>query len=256
MNYSFADKVVLVTGAGEGIGRVTALAFAQAGAEVVLADRNQVSGETALSDIRRAGSTSASFELCDVSDKGDVDRLFATIRERYGRLDVAINNAGVEGELDSIDQQHTSNFDRVMSINLRGTFMCLREEVRFMKSQGSGVVINIASIAGHVGFPGTSVYTASKHAILGLTKAVALETARDGIRVCAISPGAVDTDMTNRFTGRKEENKEAMIAGIPLGRMCAPEEIARGALFLASDDAALFVGQTLNLDGGWAHVKP
>jgi NAD(P)-dependent dehydrogenase (short-subunit alcohol dehydrogenase family) len=134
-------------------------------------------------------------------------------------------------------------------------FFCLRREVAVMKKQGSGVIVNIASIAGHVGFAGTAVYTAAKHAALGLTKAAALETARHGVRVCAISPGAVDTPMTDRFTGYDEQAKLAMIAGVPLGRLCKPEEIARGALWLCSPDAALMVGQTLNLDGGWANVK-
>lgn len=167
-----------------------------------------------------------------------------------------MNNAGVEGELGPITAQKSAEFERVMAINVKGVFLCMREEVALMQEQGQGVIENIASIAAHVGFPNASIYTASKHAVLGMTKAVAMVNAGNGIRVCAVSPGAVDAAMTDRFTVADEVAKQAMIAGVPLRRLCQPLEVARGAMFLASDDGRLMVGQTLHLDGGWANVKP
>ncbi|AZE52167.1 3-oxoacyl-ACP reductase [Pseudomonas chlororaphis] len=252
----FEGKIVLVTGAAEGIGRITAIEFARAGATVVVCDRNGELGAVTSAEIVADGSIDSTFIQCDVSSEEQVACLFAEIGKRYGRLDIAVNNVGVEGELAPIHKQKALEFDRVIASNLKSTFLCMREELRIMQDAGSGVIINIASIAAHIAFPNASIYTASKHALLGLTKAAALENADKGIRVCAISPGAVDTDMTNRFTGGDEAIKQSMIAGIPIGRMCQPIEIARGALFLASDDAALMIGQTLHLDGGWANVKP
>jgi NAD(P)-dependent dehydrogenase (short-subunit alcohol dehydrogenase family) len=251
----FEGKIVLVTGAAEGIGRLIAIEFAKEGATIIVCDRNEEKGAATLKEIVASGAGHFSFFHCDVSDEAQVAHLFEGIRARYGRLDIAVNNVGVEGELAPIHEQKTAEFDRVIAINLKSAFLCMREELGMMRSKGSGVVINIASIAAHVAFPSASIYTASKHALLGLTKAAALENADKGIRVCAISPGAVDTDMTNRFTGGDEAAKTSMVAGIPIGRLCQPIEIARGALFLASDDAALMIGQTLNLDGGWANVK-
>lgn len=251
----FEGKAVLVTGAADGIGRVTALEFANEGASVILCDRDEHKGRQTCEELMAAGSRDSTFFRCDVGNAEDVATMFEQIRQRYGRLDIALNNAGVEGPLAPIHQQTIEAFDHVLAVNVRGTFLCLREELTLMRQRQSGVIINMASIAAHVGFPNCGIYTATKHAIMGLTKAAAMENASVGIRVCAISPGAVDTDMTNRFTGT-EAVKQAMIAAIPIGRLCQPSEIARGVLFLASDDAALLTGQTLNVDGGWANVKP
>jgi len=257
--YNFAGRTALVTGAASGIGLEIAKAFAECGAIVTLVDRDESGGEQALQIVKQLGSDKASFMRADLSSEDDLIRLYQAVSEYvkndHRQLDIVVNNAGIDGGLGNIENQSTANIDKVLAVNVRGTMLSVREAVRVMKPQGQGVIVNLASIAGHVGFAGSSVYTASKHAILGLTKAVALENARSGIRVCAVSPGAVDTDMTNRFTGRNEANKKAMLESIPLGRMCTPREIARGVLFMACDDAALLIGQTLNLDGGWANVK-
>jgi NAD(P)-dependent dehydrogenase (short-subunit alcohol dehydrogenase family) len=251
----FADRIVLVTGSGEGIGRATALEFNREGATVVVCDRNEETGAVTAEDLRRAGSAKTTFIKADVSREDDVASLFDRIRSTFGRLDVAVNNAGIEGPVLPIEEQPTSNLDAILSVNIKGTFLCLREEVRLMKPHGAGVIINLASIAAHVGFAGLSIYTASKHAIHGMTKAVALENARSGIRVASVSPGVVQTEMLNRFFGGDQAARDTIVDGVPLGRTCSAEEIARAILFMASDDAALMVGQTLNLDGGWAFVK-
>lgn len=250
----FPAKIVLVTGAGEGIGRETALAFAREGATVILSDRNTKTGAATAAEVQRI-SADSTFFAADVSSAADVKTLFANIGKRYGHLDIAINNAGVEGLVVPIEEQTDANFDQVIGVNVKGTFLCTRAAVEIMKPRKAGIIINFASIAAHVGFAGLSVYTASKHAILGMTKAVALEHIKNGIRVAAISPGLVDTEMLARFVDHNEDNKKAFEASVPLGRSCTAEEIARGVLFLASDDGALLVGQTLNLDGGWANVK-
>lgn len=255
MKFDFKGKVVLVTGAAAGIGWQTAREFLNAGATVVLSDRDGVAVMKAVDQLQKAGFAEAAFMRCDIREEEDIAQLYDTIIKWYGRLDIVVNNAGIDGDLGKLDEQSTVNIDNVFEINIRGTTLSMRAALQHMKQAGSGVIVNVASIAAHVGFAGSPVYTASKHAILGLTKAVALEQARHGIRVCAVSPGAVDTDMTNRFTGRDESVKNAMIEAVPLGRMCSPVEIARGVLFMASPEAELLVGQTLNLDGGWANVK-
>ena len=251
----FDDKIVLVTGSGEGIGRATAIEFARAGATVVVSDRNESTGAATAAEIRQIGVTKSAFIGADVSNEQDVSQLVARIASQFGRLDIAINNAGIEGLVLPIEEQPTSNLDAILAVNVKGTFFCMREEVRAMKPHRRGTIINLASIAAHVGFSGLSIYTASKHAVLGMTKAVALETARYGIRVASVSPGVVQTAMLDRFFGDNIGAREEMIDGVPLGRTCSAQEIARGILFMASDDASLMIGQTLNLDGGWAFVK-
>ncbi len=251
----FDGKIVLITGAADGIGFRTAQEFAKEGATVVVSDRNQEGGQKAAGVVGQLNGGKSEFVKADVSNEAEVAALFARIKKKYGRLDVAVNNAGIEGQVALVDDQTNENFQNVIGVNVFGTFLCLREEARLMKAQGSGVIVNFASIAAHVGFQGLSVYTASKAAVMAMTKSAALELVSSGVRVCSISPGLVDTVMAQRFFGGDEAVEKAMVAGIPLGRMCSPTEIARGVLFAASDDGALLVGQTLNLDGGWAHVK-
>jgi NAD(P)-dependent dehydrogenase (short-subunit alcohol dehydrogenase family) len=251
----FEGKIVLVTGAGDGIGRQTAMEFAKEGATIIISDRNVEAGQKSAGIVGQLNGGKAEFVPADVSKESEIAALFAHIKKTYGRLDVAVNNAGTEGQVALVDEQTNENFEHVIGVNVFGTFLCLREEARLMKAQGSGVIINFASIAAHVGFAGLSVYTASKAAVMAMTKSAALELIPAGVRVCSISPGLVDTAMAQRFFDSGEDVKKGMVAGIPLGRMCTPLEIARGVLFAASEDGALLVGQTLNLDGGWAHVK-
>ncbi|WP_186013876.1 SDR family NAD(P)-dependent oxidoreductase [Burkholderia gladioli] len=255
MQYDFNSKIVLVTGAASGIGLQTASEFLNAGATVILSDRNGAAGTEAVDRLHASGLMQAQFIRCDIGEEEDIDQMYDTVINQHGRVDIVVNNAGIDGELGTLDEQSTANIDSVFDVNIRGTTLSTRAAVKRMKQAGRGVIVNVASIAAHVGFARSPVYTASKHAILGLTKAVALENARYGIRVCAVSPGAVDTEMTNRFTGHDQATKKAMVEAVPLGRMCSAGEIARGILFMATQDAALLVGQTLNLDGGWANVK-
>lgn len=249
----FVGKTVLVTGAGAGIGRSIAIEFAQEGAILILCDRDEASGRETRTLVEQAGAR-ASFVRADVSQPDDVAALFEGVRLQ-GPLDIAINNAGVEGKIALIEDQDLANFDYVMGVNVKGTFLCLQEETRIMKPQGHGVIINFASIASHVGFAGLTLYTASKAAVLAMTKSAALELAKTGVRVASVSPGIVDTAMLNRFFAADPNAREAMTGNVPLGRACDPREIARGTLFLASEDASLILGQTINLDGGWAYVK-
>lgn len=251
----FEGKIVLVTGGADGIGRQTVTEFAKEGATVIVSDRNGEAGHATAGIVGQLNGGKSEFVRADVSKEAEVSALFAHIKKKYGRLDIAVNNAGIEGQVATVDEQTNENFNNVIGVNVFGTFLCLREEARLMKAQGSGVIVNFASIAAHVGFQGLSVYTASKAAVMAMTKSAALELISSGVRVCSISPGLVDTVMAKRFFGGDQEVEKAMTAGIPLGRMCSPLEIARGVLFAASDDGALLVGQTLNLDGGWAHVK-
>lgn len=251
----FENKIVLVTGAGEGIGQLTAAEFVKEGAIVIVSDRNEGTGAATAARLRGQGSPGTIFIKADVSREADITALFEQIQQHFGRLDIAINNAGVEGEVRPIEEQTNANFEHVMGVNVLGTFLSMREEVKMMKAQGAGIIVNFASIAAHAGFAGLTLYTASKAAILAMTKSAALEVARSGIRICSISPGLVDTQMAERFFGGDEAGRRAMLDGLPLGRICTPLEIARTTLFLASDDASLIVGQTVNADGGWAYVK-
>lgn len=251
----FPGRTVLVTGGGAGIGRATALEFAKEGANLIIADIDDKAGLECVELARQLGSE-ATFIRTDVSKPDDIATLFADIRKSGRPLDIAINNAGVEGLVAPIDEQTDENLAYIFGVNVQGTFRCMREEVRIMKSQESGVIINFASIASHVGFPGMTIYTASKAAILAMTKSAALELARTGIRVASVSPGLVQTAMLDRVYADNDEARDQMFESLPLGRACDPYEIARGVLFLASDDASLVVGQTINLDGAWAFVQP
>jgi len=250
----FSGKTVLVTGGAAGIGRAVALEFAKEGAGLILADIDESMGAECVQLIRQAG-VEARFIRTDISRPDDISALFSAIGASGKPLDIAINNAGIEGEIGLVEDQSDANLAYVLNVNVRGTFQCMREEVRLMKPRDAGVIINFASIAAHVGFAGLSVYTASKAAVLAMTKSVALELAQTGVRVASVSPGLVQTAMLERFFAADVKARQQMTGGLPLGRACDPYEIARGVLFLASDDASLIVGQSLNLDGGWAYVK-
>ena len=250
MNPSFENKVVLITGATSGIGRTTALAFAAAGAKVVLSGRRQAEGESVLTEIKAAGGT-ATFVRTDVTDEAQVAALVDLTVKTYGRLDVAFNNAGTEGELSPVTAMTAANYRQTFDINVLGTLLAIKHQIPAMLKSGGGSIINVSSIAGLIGFAGASVYSASKHAVLGITKSVALEVAKQGIRVNAVSPAAIDTGMLDRFTGNNADQKAAFGGMHPIGRYGQPAEIAHAVLFLASDRASFITGQSLTVDGGF-----
>lgn len=242
--------VALVTGASSGIGRATALAFAEQGASVVVADVNDERGEATVSQIRDAGGQ-ATYVHADVSDAGQVDAMVGSAVSTYGKLDHAFNNAGIEGEPAPLTDCPRDNWDRTLAINLTGVFLCLQAEIPAMRASGGGSIVNCASIAGLNGFPGLAAYVASKHGVNGLTKAAALELAPEGIRVNSVCPGAIDTEMVARVKEEQPELIEQTVAAHPLGRLGLPEEIASTVLWLCSDAAGFVTGQAIAVDGGY-----
>jgi NAD(P)-dependent dehydrogenase (short-subunit alcohol dehydrogenase family) len=242
-------QVVLITGALAGIGRATALAFAKEGARLVVSGRREEAGY-ALADELRALGAEVEFVRADVRFEDDVRKLIDRTIQRFGRLDVAVNNAGTEGELGPVVQQTPESYENTFSTNVLGTVLSLKHEMRVMLPQGTGSIINLSSIAGQVGIPGASIYVASKHAVEGLTKSVALEAAATGIRVNAVAPGPVETEMLNRFAGN-EEGKANFLSTMPAKRAASPDEIAQTIVFLASDKARYLTGQSIAVDGGY-----
>jgi len=241
---------VLITGALTGIGRATALAFAREGANVVISGRREEAGQQ-LADELRAIGVKAEFLLADVTDEAQVRSLVSQTVERFGRLDVAVNNAGVEGELGPIPGQTAANYRATFDTNVLGTLLSLKYELPVMLKQGSGSVINLSSIAGQVGMAGAAVYVASKHAVEGLTKSAALEVAASGVRVNAVAPGPVDTAMLTRFTGGSADAKAGLLGMMPAKRSATVDEIAQTIVFLASDKARFLTGQSIAVDGGY-----
>jgi NAD(P)-dependent dehydrogenase (short-subunit alcohol dehydrogenase family) len=250
MPKDFAGKVALVTGGTSGIGRETAIAFAKAGAKVVVAGRRDAEGAETAELIRNAGGHGL-FVKTDVAKANEVEALVTKTVETFGRLDVAFNNAGIEGVWVPIISQSEKDFDHTMEINVKGVWLCLRYEIRQMLKQGEGgAIVNMSSIAGLMGSAGSAAYGASKHAVIGLTKAAALETAKNRIRVNAMCPAVVETPMGERLFGAPEMKKYALSLH-PLGRFGAPSEIASAVLWMCSDGAAFMTGQSLVLDGGF-----
>ena len=242
--------VVLVTGALTGIGRATAIAFAREGNRVVVSGRHEDKGQALAGELRALGAE-AEFVRADVRYEGEVRNLIDRAVERFGRIDVAVNNAGTEGELAPIVEQSTANYESTFAVNVLGTLLSLKHEMRVMFAQGSGSIINLSSIAGQVGMAGASVYVASKHAVEGLTKSAALEGAAAGVRVNAVAPGPVETSMLDRFVGGSAEAKAGFLATIPARRASTPEEIAQTIVFLAGDKARYLTGQRIAIDGGY-----
>src|SRR5216684_704377 len=240
--------VVLITGALTGIGRATALAFAQEGASVVVSGRRDDVGEALVAELRALGAE-AEFIRADVRHESDVQNLVDKTVARFGRLDVAVNNAGTEGKPGPVTAQTTQTYAVTFDTNVLGTLLSMKHELRVMQPQGSGSIINLSSTMGSRGAPGASLYTASKHAVEGLTKSAALEGAAFGVRVNAVAPGPVETEMLNRFTGGADR-KAGLIAGVPLKRAGRPEEIAQAAVFLASEKASFITGQVIGVNGG------
>jgi NAD(P)-dependent dehydrogenase (short-subunit alcohol dehydrogenase family) len=248
MDRSFEGKVVLVTGAAGGIGRATAVAFGRRGARVVIADVCD------LAWVASGGRVSAPEVLavtCDVSRDDDVRALVARAVERFGRLDCAYNNAGIEGEPAATHECSEENWDRTLAVNLKGVWLCLRHEIPQMLKQGGGTIVNCASVAGLVGIAGLPAYEASKHGVVGLTRTAALETVKQNIRINAVCPGAILTPMLERFMASSPEARATVVASEPIGRIGKPEEIAECVLWLCSDASSFVTGQALAADGGW-----
>lgn len=245
-----ASPVVLVTGALTGIGRATALAFAREGATVVVSGRRDTDGQALAAELQTEGAAAAAFIRADVRHEAEVRSLVEQTVERFGRLDVAVNNAGTEGATGPLTEQAAENYDAIFDTNVRGMLFALKHQMRVMLAQRSGAIVNLSSVAGLIGFAGASVYVASKHAVEGLTKSAALEGAAAGVRVNAVAPGPIQTDMLERFVGRSEDAKAGMRAANPAQRFGTVDEIAQTIVFLASDKAKYLTGQSLAVDGG------
>jgi NAD(P)-dependent dehydrogenase (short-subunit alcohol dehydrogenase family) len=246
-----SGKVALVTGAASGIGRATARAFAQAEVKVVLADLSVEAGQSVAAEISKETDVPTSFVKCDVSRSADVQGMLSHVVERFGRLDYAFNNAGIEGTQAVTAECSEENWDRTLAINLKGIWLCMRYEIPQLLKQGGGAIVNCSSIAGLVGFPSLPAYAASKHGVIGLTKTAALEYARQNIRVNAVCPGVIHTPMVDRFVGGNLEVMQALTAGEPIGRVGEPSEIADAVVYLCSSQASFVTGFAMAVDGGW-----
>ena len=245
-NNTFAGKVALVTGGTSGIGKATAIAFARAGAKVVLSGRREKEGAAVVAEIKKLGGDAA-FVRADVAKDADVKAMVDYTVDTFGKLDVAFNNAGVEWK-GPLDQASEAEYRRVFDVNVWGVLNSMRYEIPVMLKNGGGAIVNTSSVAGHAGFPEVSVYIASKHAVEGLTKAVALEFAKQNIRINAVAPGPIATDMWDRFAG---EASDQIISLIPAARVGSADEIATAVLYLASDAAKFTTGASLVVDGGF-----
>jgi NAD(P)-dependent dehydrogenase (short-subunit alcohol dehydrogenase family) len=243
-----ATPVVLVTGALTGIGRATALAFAREGARVVISGRRDDEGQKLAAELQKLGAE-AEFVRSDVRHEDDVRSLIDKAVARFGRLDAAVNCAGTEGTPGPVTEQTAESYAATFDTNVLGTLLSMKHEMRVMLAQGKGSIINVSSTYGHTGAAGASIYSASKHAVEGLTKSAALEAASSGVRVNMVAPGPIETGMLNRFTGT-DERKASLAATVPLKRVGRPEEIAQTILFLASDKASFITGASYLVDGG------
>lgn len=246
----FDNKVALVTGGGAGIGRAAALAFAREGAAVMIGDVS-AEGEAVLHEIRAAGGVGR-FMRCDVSEASDVEALVSAAVSSFGGLDVAFNNAGVEGARGPVEGYSLEAWNHVLAVNLTGVFLCMRAEIPLLRTRGGGAIVNNASILGEVAFAGAPAYTAAKHGVIGLTKAAALENAPHGVRVNALCPAFIETPMLARAGLTNDPASRAAVEALhPVGRLGRSEEVAAAALWLASPEASFVTGTAMRVDGGY-----
>lgn len=246
----FEGKVALVTGGGSGIGRATALAFARQGAQVVIGNRNVQRGEETVAMIRKAGGT-ASFKRTDVLVAAEIESLVDHAVKTYGGLDLAFNNAGVEGTVAPIVQQTEADYDAVMDVNVKGVWLSMKYEIPRMLERGGGAIVNCSSVAGLIGFPNMAPYFASKHAVIGLTKVAALEYSAQGIRINAVNPAVIETEMVDRIAEGFSMKKDELVPMHPIGRLGRVEEIAEAVLWLCSPKSSFVTGHSLVVDGGF-----
>jgi NAD(P)-dependent dehydrogenase (short-subunit alcohol dehydrogenase family) len=245
----FAGKVALITGGNAGIGRATAIEFAKHGAKVVVSGRREKEGQEVIAEIRELGGE-AIFVKTDVAKESEVKTMIERTLASFDRLDYAFNNAGIEEVLTPLPEQTEENYDQIMNINVKGVWLSLKHEIPAMLKTGGGAIVNNSSIAGLIGFAMAPIYIASKHAVIGLTKSVALEYAKQNVRVNAVAPGSIETRMFRDFATAPEV-KQALEAGHPMGRIGKPTEIASTVVWLCSDSASFVTGQTLAIDGGY-----
>ncbi len=248
MEKIFANKVAIVTGGSFGIGKATAIAFATRGASVVVAD--WIEDDQTIQQLKNGGGNGL-FIKCDVSKSDDVLKLVNETIKTFGRLDFAVNNAGIEGSNAPIHECTEENWDKTIDINLKGIWLCMKYEIPQMLKLGKGAIVNVASVAGLIGFPGLPAYVASKHAVVGLTKTAALENAKQGIRVNAVCPGVIRTAMIDRVTGKDKTVEKQYESMEPVGRMGTPEEVAEAIVWLCSDASSFVTGDAMAVDGGW-----
>ena len=246
---SFNGKVAIVTGGSSGIGRATAIAFAREGAKVVVASRREAEGQETVQRAKEAGSDGY-FVKTDVAKQADVSAMVDKTMQVYDRLDYAFNNAGVEQIPTPLAEQTEEDFDRIININVKGVWLCMQHQIPQMLKNGGGAIVNMSSIAGIIGRSGFPIYAASKHAVLGLTKSVALEYVKEGIRINAVCPAGIETDLFDRIADNPQQ-RERIAAMHPIGRVGKPEEIANAVVWLCSDKASFVTGHSLTLDGGY-----
>ena len=254
MSKQFENKVVLITGGTSGIGRATAIAFAKEGATVVVSGRRKAEGAETVTHVEKVGGKGR-FIQADVSDEAQVKALVDGVLKEFGRLDIAFNNAGIEGTPAPLVDSTVEQYQKVYDINVKGVFLSMKYEIPALLKSGGGSIVNTSSALGHIAMANMGLYNGTKHAVLGLTKTAALETAKQGIRVNSVSPAVIETDMFDRFSGKgtpgEAETRKHLDAMHPIGRIGQPEEIASAVLYLSSPGASFITGQDILVDGGF-----